>query len=135
MNRAGLALELGAELLEYRVDGEQDAPEALDGHRIVGGVNAVLVEGNRIGDFDRRPPDFHFNTCRMNHVHDVSVKVGHRTRDEREGFERAIAGLKDELVAEKVEPELKRQIATGNAGGGESAGGDVERNVPPMVHD
>ena len=132
---AGFALELGTELVEYGVDGEQDAPEALDGGGIVGGVDAVLVEGNGIGDFDGHAPDFYFDAGRMEHGHYFAVEAGYGTRGEREGFQDAVAGFEDELVVEEVETKLEGVVAVGDAGGSEAAGGDVERDVPPVVDD
>ncbi len=60
MNRAGLANEAGAELLENPVNLNQGAPKAVRIGGVVGAMCVVLAEGNsarylrrQLGDFDR----------------------------------------------------------------------------------
>src|SRR5437762_1949827 len=84
MHGAGLAQEAGAELLENAVRGDENLPEPADGFGIVGGVNLVLVKGNRIGNFHRHFPNADLDARRMQNAHERVVKIGHRSREERE---------------------------------------------------
>ena len=47
MHRADFAYEARAKLLEYIVDANQRAPEAVDVFGIVRLVNLILIKGNR----------------------------------------------------------------------------------------
>src|SRR5690349_18484772 len=84
MHRAGLAQKARAELLENAVHGDEDLAEPPHGFGIVGGVNLVLVKGNRIGNFHRHFPNAHLDTGRMQHAHELAVKIRHGSRKERE---------------------------------------------------
>lgn len=81
---AGLAEEAGAELLENAIHGEEDLPEPAHVFGIIGGVDTVLVKGNRIGDFHWHFPNLDLDAHRMKHLHERIIKVRHRTGEERE---------------------------------------------------
>src|SRR4029077_18407201 len=51
MHRAALTNEARPKLVEDAVHGDKDLPEAADVLGIVRGVNAVLIEGYRVGNF------------------------------------------------------------------------------------
>ncbi len=96
-------------------------------------MRTILVECDGIGNFDGHAPDFYLDAGRLEHGHELLVKVRDRPRHERNGLQDSFAGFKKELMAHEVKPDFDGAVAAGHARRGESARGDVERNVPPMI--
>src|SRR5213075_2169682 len=71
MYRADLPDKAPAEGREHLIDLREGAPEAVDLHGIVGGVNVVLIKADRIGHLDRHRPDPQVNPERAQSPHDL----------------------------------------------------------------
>src|SRR6185437_8090573 len=80
MHRARLADEAAAELLQYRIDRAQHAPEPLDRLALVGRMRRVLVERDRIGDLLRQGPDVDLKAQRVERRQGLGIKSRHRLR-------------------------------------------------------
>src|SRR5579862_4287318 len=50
-----------AELLKYAIHRQENSPEFLRRHGVVGRMKAILVKRDCTGDFDRHRPDFHID--------------------------------------------------------------------------
>ena len=96
-------------------------------------MGAVLVEWNGVGDFDGHLPDLHVNVRGLQQSHELLIKIGDRTRGERDGFLDSVAGFEDEAVLQEVEPDLEGTIAIRDLGRGEAASAYVQRDIPPVV--
>ena len=70
VDRAALADEAGAELLEDAVGLHEDAPVALDGVRIVGAVRLVLIEADGALYFVGKRVDLHGTAERLHLRHE-----------------------------------------------------------------
>ena len=108
-------------------------PEPARIFRMVRGMNAILVKGNRVRDFHGHSPNLDVDSGRTKHPQKVLVKVRDRAGRERNGFDLAIVGLQHQLVVEEIEPQLKGEVRVRNRSGREAAGRNIERNVPPVV--
>src|SRR5207237_1401900 len=75
MYGAGLADETRAELLKDAVHGDKDLPELARIFRMVRGMNAILVKGNRVRDFHGHSPNLDVDSGRTKHPQKVLVKV------------------------------------------------------------
>src|SRR5208282_5500554 len=64
MDRTGFANEKRAKLLEDGLAAYENPPKAVGVFGIVGGMLRVLIEGNRVGNFDGHLPDFDGNPQR-----------------------------------------------------------------------
>jgi hypothetical protein len=65
---------------------------------------------------------------------EASVEVGDRdTGTQVEGPDPSVSGLNDEGGGKEVNANLERRVVVVQAAGGEPAGVDVERGVPPVV--
>src|SRR5579859_302252 len=69
----------------------------------------------------------------MQERHQLVVEIGHRARNERHGAYDALAGVKKELVVDKVKRDLKGIMPEGDRSGGHATRCNVERCVPPMI--
>src|SRR5271156_237291 len=74
MHGARLADESSAKFLEDRIERDQNSPEAIGVDGIVTRVRHVMIEANRIWNFDRHGPDFHVYFQRREHFHELAVE-------------------------------------------------------------
>jgi hypothetical protein len=111
MDRAALADEAAAELLEDPVRLHEDLPEPVRVVGIVRTVNLVLVETDRFGNFVRFSMDSHMQAQLVHFIHEPAVERGCRLRFERQSGNAAVADLQDQLVIDKVEVDLERPAA------------------------
>src|SRR3954452_17134651 len=133
MHRARLAEKTGAEELEDAIGLDERAPEAMRRGGIVGGVDAVLREADRVRDLVRHLLDRDRDAEAAKDFHERSMEVGDGLRLERQRPLLAAAGSRGEAVADEVELELEDLAADRNRRGSEPARRDVERNLPAVV--
>src|ERR1051325_1098575 len=107
MHRADLAGEAGAEGREDLIDFGKRAPEAGALLRVVGGVNAVLIQPDLIGDFDRYWPDMDVDTERVQSTHEFGVELRDRVRREGDAIAAAVAKIDAQHVIDKIEIDLE----------------------------
>src|SRR5580700_154953 len=84
VNRAALSNETTAELLEYGVDGYQDAPESVRIFRIVRFVDAILGKRDWVRHLIRRGMDLYVQAERVERAHDIIVEIRDSSWGERQ---------------------------------------------------
>src|SRR5215471_16075246 len=94
---------------------------------------AILIEGYRIGDFNRHPPDPHLNVARSQHARDFLIEVGHRHCSQRQYAAGAVTLLQYKLVVDEVKPHFERSISVRDGRGGEPTSVYVKRDIPPVI--
>ena len=134
MHGAAFALEASAENIQHPVGLHELAPEPLCRLAIVGGVLAIALERNGVFDFRRHGPDPDVNIERMEALHDLGVEISDRARRQGEPFAPSVAHSQRQPVREKVEVDLHVPAPVRHRRRAQSAGGDVERDLPPVVH-
>ncbi len=132
---AALPEEPGAELLQQPVRVPEEPEPLPDRRLVVGSVRAVLVEGDRIGDLPRLEVDLHVDPERREEIHELPVEVRDRARRERHGAPSPVVGLDREPVIHEVEGDLEAPRLEGDRRRRETARSDVERDLPPVVHE
>src|SRR6185437_13956551 len=75
MHRAHLAGEAPAEGGEDARPLHEKAPEAVRLLRVIGGMEAILLEGNRVGDLNRHGPDLDPQPHRGEPAHELGVEL------------------------------------------------------------
>src|SRR5271156_3449892 len=133
MDGAGLAEIAGAEQLEEAIHLDERAPEAMCGLGVIGGVDLVLRETDRVREFVRHFVDFHDNAQAAQEFHHRMVKPGNGLWLERDAAFLALAGAGGEAMEDEVELDLEDFGADRNGRGAEPARGDIERHLPAMV--
>src|ERR1700733_3153495 len=103
MHRAGLANETRPEFLQNPIGIDQDAAEALDIFRVVGGVMPVLIERSGVVELDRRAADANLDAKRPQARHVLAIKIRNRARVERNVVFVPSAGSDGEPVRGQVE--------------------------------
>src|SRR5580704_975647 len=133
MHRTGLSDKARAKLFEHFIAAYQNPPEPVGILRIVGSMLGVLIERNRIRDFDRHLPDFHGNPKRPQCSHEIAVKPGNRLRRQGERHGSIITGSNDQLVMEEIELyfEIAPRVRNGRRSQPRSI--HVEGHPPPMI--
>ena len=114
MHRAALADEAAAEFLEDPVGLHQDSPEPVDVVRIVGAVDLVLVETDRVGNFVRLVMDLHVQAQLAHLIHEPGVERSRRLRLQCHAGSAAVASLHDQFMVHEIEVDLERRAAVGN---------------------
>ena len=128
MNRAALANEPAAELLQHAVGLDERVPEASDRVDVVRGMHRVVVEPDRVRDFvGPRVANLRRHANRAQCVEIATIEFRHRQRLERQGRLSAVAGAHDEQVAEQIEVDLERPILVGHRRRGQATRRDVKR--------
>src|SRR5208337_4119323 len=84
MHGTGLADEVGPESVEDGIHRQQNTPKFLYRFSVVRSVHPILVEGNRIGDFDWHAPDFDFDPSRPKHAHEFLIEISYRARHQEQ---------------------------------------------------
>src|SRR6185437_9309413 len=95
---------------------------------IVGGVDGVLLEGNRVGYLARFAVNFQLNAQRRQPRHEAAVELGYRHRPERQLVHLAVAGRNYELVINKIELDFEGSFFKWNRRRGKAARTDVKRH-------
>src|ERR1700719_4515162 len=117
MHRATFAQKEGAVALQDEICLQQDAPEAVGVGWIVGSVQLIFIASNGVRYFTWQWVDRDLDPQRVQAGHEFPVKGRDRTWDERQGFDRASAGLDEEAVVDEVKHHLKALAPIGNGSG------------------
>src|SRR5208283_624528 len=133
MHWAGFAYEACPELLQYRINPYQDAPEAMRGLRVVRRVNLVFLEGNWIGNLTRRGPDAHIHAKLAKRRHEAAVELSYALRFQCERSHAAVAGFDDQLVFDEIELDFHNAAVIRHCRSRQAPGGHVKRHIPPVV--
>ena len=130
MDRATLADEARAEPAENACGLNEYAPEVLGVLAVVGGVDAILAEADRIGNLIGQFVDTDVDAKLSEGAHDLGIQIGNRARVELDLRSTAVAGRCPQHVIEEIEVELKAAIAVRDRRGGQPARRDIEHHVP-----
>jgi hypothetical protein len=103
--------------------------------RVVGSVHLVDITANGTLHFAGQGVDSDLDAQRMQTVHELPVKCGHRTGDERQRLSGSLAGTHEEVMFEEVKRHVKGAAAIGNGRGGQPTRGDVQGDMPPVVEE
>ena len=98
-------------------------------------MRIVLVEANRIWDFDRHWPNFDFDPRGAKHRHSLPIELGHRAGHKWECLAYSIRRLEHKFVLQEVKPELKCSVSIRDPRRRQTPSGNVQRDVPPVVHE
>ena len=134
MDRAALAQKRGAELLKDLVYLRQDAPEAVSVDGVVGGMDLIFITVNGIANFAGQGVDGDLDAQGLQAGHKLLVKSGDRPGDQWERFAGSIAGENEEVVFDEVKIDGKGAPLIGNGRRCQPTRGDIQRDMPPMVH-
>src|SRR5213078_2290983 len=132
---ARLAEEAGAERIEDPSDPDEYLQERLCRSRVVGAMDRVGFEANRVGDFGRHGPDPGVDAQPRERVHDEAIKLGHRPRLEGYRGVTAVRGLDAELMRDEVERDRDEAPADRQWKRGEPARRYLQGRVPIMVRE
>ena len=100
---------------------------------VVGRVNLILAEADRVGNLVGKLVDADVDAKFRKRAHDVRIEIGHAPRVEPDRLFAAVAGRAAQHVVEKVEVELEAAIAIRNCRRGQAARRYIENDVPGMV--
>ena len=92
MERAALANKARAEPSENTCGLNEYAPEALGVLAVVGGVDAILAEADRIWNLIGQLIDTDVDAKLSERAHNLSIKIGNRARVEPDLLVTAVAG-------------------------------------------
>ncbi len=134
MNRAALAAEARAETLEDRLDAAERLPVLLHRDRVIARVLPVVREQRRHGALLGHPCDADLDSDRPELPEQRVVKFADRSRRQREGADVPFAVLDDDPVVDEIEVDGQRAVPVGHRARRQPSRGDVERDVPPLVH-
>jgi hypothetical protein len=133
-DRARLADETRPELLEQPIGADERSPEQLDVSRFVQGLDLVLLERDGLGHLDRAWPDPDVDAAVSQPRHQLPVEGGHGSGSKvHDECLRPSVGH-DEAMVDEVEGDLKGAVSVRDRWRREAPGGDLERDVPPVVH-
>src|SRR6185437_4634946 len=93
---------------------DQDPPEPIRIFRVVGFVLSVLIEGNRIGNFNRHRPDFYLDAEFRQSLHKHAVEIRDGPRRQLYGCARRMIRLDSQFVIDKVELYFKNSARVRN---------------------
>src|SRR6266853_3384874 len=98
-------------------------------------MNTILIKGNRIGDFDRHPPDFDVDPRGSKHFHKFPIELGYRPRRQRERFYYSVTCLEHELVPQEVKPKFECSLSIRDSRSGQAPGSYVQGDIPPVIYE
>src|SRR5262249_9810112 len=130
---AGFAGEAGAEFLEHSIDLQQHAPEALRINRIIGFVNRVAAEIDRVRNLTGEGVDLQPYAELAQHRHGSFVELGDGHRFQHELRRLAVAGGEGQAMLDEVEADLEHTLAVRNRRRGETARIHIKRHMPGMI--
>ena len=111
MHRAAFAAKTRAELLEYAVALNKDAPEAIGKLTVVRTVFFIFIERDWVFDLVRHLVDGHRKTQFVEALRHRSVKIGYRPRFQFNRSPLAIARVDAQLVIDEIKVDLERARA------------------------
>src|SRR6266581_9375030 len=129
-----LAQKRRAVALHDGVGLHQDAPEALGIDWVVRGVDFIDITANGMLHFAGQGVDGDLDAQSMQASHEFPVKCGDGTGDQRQRFGGSLACANGEIVLDEVKRDFKGAPARGNGRGGKPSRGDIEGDMPPVVH-
>src|SRR5215467_1909786 len=97
-------------------------------------MRVIVGEGDGVLHLIRDSADDHLDAERTQDGHAFLVEVRDRAWRERHGFDGPITRGDAEVVRNEVEINGEGPTAIRNRGRGESTGGHIERDMPPVVH-
>src|SRR6267378_52577 len=127
MHRARFSYEPSPELLEDCIAGNENPPEAVGVFGIVRGMYRVLIERDRVRNFNWHLPYFYLDPERGQRFHELAIEVRDGTRGQCKCCAGGMAGLNDELVMDEVEKDFEHPASVRDWGGGQPDRIDVER--------
>ena len=135
MDGADLADEAGPKFRQHPACLHQDTPAPLRVFGIIGRMLQILFEWCSVFHFDRRRPYFHTNPQRSQGGHRFLIELSHRALREANGPDAAITGFDAQRVIEEIEFHFERTILVRHRQCRQPASRDVERDVPPVIHE
>src|SRR5205823_9014096 len=126
MDRARLAEKPRAESREHLVDLHQRLPEAGYLPGIIGGMDAVFLERDRVGDLDRRRPEVRIQVQRAQPADEFGVEIGHRAGAEGNAVAPAVADIDAQAMIDEVETDLEGARAARDRRRRQAARGHVQ---------
>jgi hypothetical protein len=111
MDRARLADEACPPLGEDRRDARKDLPAAVRRRRIVGVMDGVVLETNRIGNLDRHRPDAHAKAHALQQTHHLAIEIRYGLAGQRVGLRAPVGYLHAKLMHDEVELDCERSPA------------------------
>src|SRR5579863_2589865 len=94
----------------------------------------ILVERDRVRNFAGQLPDFHLDPERCQTSHEFCVKIGDRSRRQRDYSLYAPVRLNNQLVMNEIELNLENPTLVGNGRSCQAEWSNVERDFPPVVN-
>src|SRR5260370_26750153 len=134
MNGTTLAEKRRAIALQDGVCLHQDTPEAVGVDGVVGGVYFIFITANGIAHFARQRVDRDIDPQGMQAVHEFPVKCSDGTWDQWQRFGGPVASENVEVMIDEIKVDGKAPALIGNGRGRQPTRGDVQRDMPPMVH-
>ena len=112
---------------------QQHAPEAVRIVAVIGGVDRVLIERNRIGKLVRYPVDGRSDSeLRQGEaIFRIELGDGHRLQNDLSDL--TVARAQPQHVIDEVELDLKIAVACRDNRGDEAARAHAQRHVPGVV--
>src|SRR5258708_31057609 len=107
LQRAGLAEEAGAELLEHPIGIEKNLKKAPERVRVVGGVRVILREADRLRQFVRHLVDHDVNAELGENSHNSRVKTSNRFSGQGKLPRCAFTGRNPRMMIDEVEVDLE----------------------------
>ena len=97
-------------------------------------MDLIFITANGIANFARQGVDRDLDPQSMQAGHKLPVKSGDRPGDQWERFSGPIARENEEVVINEVEIDGKGAALIGNGRGRQPTRGDIQRDMPPVVH-
>ena len=133
MDRAGLAVEAGAEALEHRHDPRQRGVQAVGGIGPIFARRDVLGKGDGIGNFVRLAIKVRRQAVRVEHFDQAAVKRGDAAEVERQQVTLAVGDAKHDGVPAQVERQGEVSRRRGNRLDRQPLRHRMKRRVPAMI--
>src|SRR4029079_6674217 len=109
------------------------APERLREITVVGRVNLILAEPDRVGNFVGKLVDADVDAEFGKRAHDVRIEIGHAARVEPDRLFAALAGRDAQHMVQTVEVGLEAAVAIRNRRRGQATRRYIENDVPGVV--
>src|SRR5258708_38355505 len=106
MCRTGLAQKARAELLQYLINPDQDAPEFMDGFPIVCRMNMVLLKWRGIGTLARHHPYLHTYATFSQRRHALLITLDNPLRHKGHCHCAPHTGFASEVVLDAIQPNF-----------------------------
>lgn len=134
MDGADLAQEARSKTLQHAIYLDERTPKPVHRIGVVGPMNGVPLEWNRVRDFVWFAIDFSRNSEVVRQFAEALVEISHAHWLQYESSSRAVGGGADQAMIYEVEVELHAPTARRDQGCRQAAGRDIERRVPGMVY-